>query len=347
MSSKSLDSISKHNKKTASKGESSSVIPHAVNSAKALENAKARIEEKKEEQARVRRKGIFMVLTFAIVVFIATAGYISWQAYNKSSQQKRQDQAKQAVMDELNKLNVVSKYNDAEKKALFEKIGAEYAAADALGIAPDSDNQADQQIINYMTLQNNDPASTAEAIKHILNLKLETAKKRGYYKGHIFLYWFGNSIVNKTAEEHIDGWGDPNVLSADRAYADGRAKEDRQKLIDGKISPEEVIASVTKEDRLQLHDNMNASGFYESNLMGVDMTSDDGRFESIDKLLSQYTKPGITEIGIISADPGVPPSGKKKEVGFVFLKLDVVLTGQDVAGRYESELNKAKRNMGL
>jgi hypothetical protein len=188
--------------------------------------------------------------------------------------------------------------------------------------------------------------SISTYIKNITDGKAKAAKGDGYYEGSILYFWYGRTIVNRAPGEDIPNYGDPQALESDKKYAKQQADDVVKKIQDKSITPLQAVNQLNADTRLSLSDEANGSIQFNTPYGDQAYTNggieDDGRKESVDKLLFSQNQPGISALGTISADPGVPKSGTKRDVGYFVIYLDKVLKGQKSINFYEDQLRIAK-----
>ena len=116
------------------------------------------------------------------------------------------------------------------------------------------------------------------------------------------------------------------------------AKEYKDKLVAGKIKPEEAINQIYADKKLKLPDEVNGSGAFAGLVIRPGETDQDGRYESINKVLEAQSSTGFTEISNLVADTDYPKTGNKKEVGYFFIQITKVFKGQADVSYYEKQL---------
>ncbi len=239
------------------------------------------------------------------------------------------------ALSSFNNFPGVSSLSVEEKNKLVQSTQAEYLAGYVTGFGPnDNDIEGAKFLLGQTPAQN----SIASYISSIIDSKKKLALGSGYYEGYIFYFWFGNTIVNKVDGETIPNYGDPKTLEEDRNYAKQRAEEAIGQLKNGTITPQKLQENLKNDLRLALSDEANGSIFFSSNYLGNEPTKDDGRAESVNSFLKNLTSPGISGIGVINADPGIPKSGKKREVGYFAIYLDVVLKGTESIDEFSRQV---------
>ena len=299
--------------------------------------------QRKREARRPFVKAFLKIGLPIIIILLVVGGYLVTTRRSITLNGQKKDNltdasTKKKAEEAYNGLPLIGSLNDDDKTALRKELGPNYLAAYVTGVAP---SQAD---LNRLQLSYGGTATKDQiekAINGMIDYKLDLVKNDGYYEGFAFYFWYGSSIVNKLPEETIAGWGDPSVLATDKAYADSKAKEYREQLSSGKITNQALISALEADNKLQLYDEANGSSSITSTK--VDSTSDDdGRSASLLEFLKQQNSLGISQIGTLSADPGYPSSGRKKDVAYVFVNLTKLLRGQAVIDYYNQQLLVAK-----
>lgn len=313
-------------------------MPRTADTAKVLEKAQAALEARKEGRARKRRKGIFTLMIVAIIVFVATAGYMSWQLAQKNNQQKQQDQAKQSVLETLEKFDPVKDYSDADKGKLYEKVGAEYAAAEAIGIGLDSDNPNDITELNKQLRLNKDPESVANALKAIIDMRLEQVNKDGYYEGYVFYYCFGNTAIAWSDNSKIPNHGSAEALATDKKYASDRANEDMSGLKGSSLYPDQVLQKIRADERLKLHEDPNGSSYVSSII--VSQSRNSSIYGHVVDVIKEMGKVGYSEIKTSTYVSVYDKSKTPMEACYYFVKLDKYVKGQTAIDEYQKALTQ-------
>jgi len=292
------------------------------------------------------------------VAVLSLAGYLAFSAFtngtfagNSLKNKKVFDKA----VASYNAFPGISKLSEPDRAELKKTLEPQYLAGYVTGYGP---NDAETKGAIY-NIGDSAAASTIKSyIENIISGKTQLAKTTGYYEGYLLYFWFGNTVVNKTPAEQIKDWGNPEVLAADRQYADTKAKDYHKRLLAGSIKPQQVADELIRDPRLKLHDQTNGSGYFTTQLplgsgnanandFAREITklfkpNDTGRAASINKVLESISQPGVSEIGLITSDEGLPPSGVKKDVGFVVAVIEVVLKGQKSIDFYQTQLEIAK-----
>lgn len=293
-------------------------------------------------------------LVFALLIFLAIIATIGYFVYvfissqgNTLNNKKVFDKAQKA----FNEFPGVSNLSKESRDKLKKEIEPQFLAGYVTGFGP---NENDIKVAIAEIGDRPGPDTIKANIQNTINSKVELAKTTGYYQGYIFYFWFGKTISNKYPYEVIENWGDPATLAEDKKYAEAKANEYIGKLKKGSIQPHQIVDALASDKRLRLHDSANNSGYFTTGLpMTTDKTSqeeyaklflttDDGTQESVQKLLSSVDGTGLTKLGLVVAEPGLPRSGVKKEVGFVVAYIETYLKGQNSIRRYEVQLKIAR-----
>jgi len=306
------------------------------------------------------KKGLKLAaIVLAIALVLAVGGYFGFKASMDNSGDEANSLKNKKVFDKAvasyNAFPGISKLSEADRAELKKTLEPQYLAGYVTGYGP---NEAETKNAIY-TIGDSAAATTIKSyIENIISGKTQLAKTTGYYEGYLLYFWFGNTVVNKTPAEEIKDWGNPEVLAADRQYADTKAKDYHKRLLAGTIKPQQVADELMRDPRLVLHDQTNGSGYFTTQLpLGsgnannsdfakelakLTKPNDTGRADSINKLLESVSEPGVSEIGLITSDEGQPSSGVKKDVGFVVAVIDVLLKGQKSIDNYQAQLEIAK-----
>ena len=306
------------------------------------------------DKAKKPKKGIKLFAIAIAVAVLSLAGYLGIKAYldgNFAGNSLKNKKVFDKAVASYNAFPGISKLSEADRADLKKTLEPQYLAGYVTGFGP---NDAETKGAIY-TIGDSAAATTIKSyIENIISGKTQLAKTTGYYQGYLLYFWFGNTVVNKGPDEQIKDWGNPEVLAADRQYADTKAKDYHKRLLAGSIKPQQVADELMRDSRLKLNDQTNGSGYFTTQLPlgnGTDFAkelaklfkpNDTGRAASINKVLESISQPGVSEIGLITSDEGQPPSGVKKDVGFVVAVIEVVLKGQKSIDFYQTQLEIAK-----
>ncbi len=239
--------------------------------------------------------------------------------------------------ESFNALESVKSLPTDRQKEYFNTVKDVYTAAYVSGMAPTDQElrlAAMGGIGTKDTFQRN--------IEKIINRKLTLAANGGFYSGEVYYFWFGRTIANKLPEETIESYGDPAVLQADKEYALTKANDYREKLIKASSTSQDLIAALEADPRLQLYDEANGSAVISNFNQQSAEPNDDGRAASVKAVVDAMQTPGISAVSMITADPGEPKSGVKKEVGYVVVKLSQLIRGQAAVDFYNQQLTRAR-----
>lgn len=305
-------------------------------------------------KAKKPNKGIRLFAIAILVAVLSLAGYLAFSAFTNGTFAGNSLKNKKVFDKALASYNAfpgISKLSEADRAELKKTLEPQYLAGYVTGYGP---NDAETKSAIYTIGDSAAATSIKNYIENIISGKTQLAKTTGYYQGYLLYFWFGNTVVNKYPTEQIKDWGNPEVLAADRQYADTKAKDYHKRLLAGSIKPQQVADELMRDTRLKLNDQTNGSGYFTTQLPlgnGTDLAkeitklfkpNDTGRAESINRVLEGISKPGVSEIGLINSDEGQPPSGIKKDVGFVVAVIEVVLKGQKSIDSYQAQLEIAK-----
>lgn len=292
-----------------------------------------------KSDGRKNRKTLAIVaIVLAVALVSVVAVYFGFRAFRDSSESGNSLKNKKVFDQALASYNDfpgISKLPEADRAELNKAIEPEYLAGYVTGFGP---NDNDIKAAKYLLGENPGQKSIASYISSIIDSKKKLALGSGYHQGYIFYFWFGNTIVNKAIGENIINYGDPKALEDDRNYARQRAEEAIDQLKKGTIIPQKLQDNLNTDLRLKLNDETNGSIFFTSNYLENNTAQDDGRAESVNSFIKNLSRTGVSDIGIINADPGIPKSGKKREVGYFAVYLDVVLKGTESIDEFNRQL---------
>ncbi|MEI6581933.1 MAG: hypothetical protein WCN86_03610 [bacterium] len=307
------------------------------------------------------KKGIKLFAIAVVVAVVALAGYLAFSAVingNFAGNSLKNKKVFDKAVASYNAFPGIAKLSEADRAELKKTLEPQYLAGYVTGFGP---NDAETKSAIY-TIGDSAAATTIKNyIENIISSKTQLAKTTGYYQGYLLYFWFGNTVVNKYPTEQIKDWGNPEVLAADRQYADTKAKDYQKRLLAGSIKPQQVADELMRDPRLKLNDQTNGSGYFTTQsplssgnanindfakeIAKLFKPNDTGRAASINKVLESISEPGVSEIGLITSDEGQPPSGVKKDVGFVVAAIEVVLKGQKSIDSYQTQLEIAKAHL--
>lgn len=297
--------------------------------------SKDRLKSKKP-----RKKLLISIFTLVIISALTTVTYyyVVYQGiFYKNSLQNRKTYFQ--AMKSFNDFPGVSELSSEDKQKLMQSTGADYLAGYATGFGPNSN---EIEGAKYLLGSNPSQDSISGYIKSIISSKKETALAEGYYQGYILYFWYGNTIVNIAEGETIENYGNSKALEEDKNFAKEQADKTYDEIKSGKVTAKAAAEKLSNDKRLKLNDETNGSIFFETNIADLQNTDDDGRFESVQKVIKTQGKPGLSEINVIVADPGFPKSGKKREVGYFLVYIDVVLRGQSSIDYYNKQYDIAR-----
>lgn len=277
------------------------------------------------KKLRNRRNLLGIVLSVFIIAGFVAGVYFILQSPGKQNTLKNK-KVYDAAIASYNALPGVVNLSQADKDKLKNEVQAKYLAAYASGIPP-----SDDDIKTYKALFGNNivEPQIAKFVNDSIDQKLELAKTTGYYEGFLYYFWydivFGGGIEQKNKD-----------------YSLSKAQDYREKLISNKIKPEEAIKQIYSDNKLRLPDEVNGSGAFAGLIIRPGETDRDGRFESINKVLSAQSRTGFTEISNLIADTSYPKTGNRKEVGYFFIEITKVFKGQNDLNNFEQQLQIAK-----
>jgi hypothetical protein len=306
------------------------------NTAQQNQKLKHRMPEKKKSLK-------FLYIIFGLVILVAFLGAIFWYfAYYQGliyGNSLRNKQVYQKALTSFNNFPGVSSLSTEEKNKLIQSTQPDYLAGYVTGLGP---NENDIEAAKFLLGQSPTQNSIASYIKNVTESKKQLALSSGYYQGYILYFWFGNTIVNKVEGENIPNYGDPKTLEEDKKYAKQKADDAVAQLKRGSITPEKLLESLNSDTRLKLNDETNGSIAFTADYLQNQPVEDDGRIESVNNFLKNLSKPGISEIGVINADPGIPKTGKKREVGYFAIYLDEIIKGREPVDEFNKQVVVAR-----
>lgn len=298
-----------------------------------------------------KRWWLLILVIIILITLLGLGSYFYFSRQNSNANTLANKKVFEAAQQSFNEFPGVGQLTSEERKKLEVEIEPQYLAGYVTSFGP---NKNEIQSAVGSIGESPGPSTIKSYIQNIIDKKLELARSTGYYQGYLFYFWFGNTISNKTAAENIENWGNSNVLASDRKYAEERANYYRQKLESGATQPDKVVDEVNQDKRLRLHDQTNNSGYFSTPLplmnggsMPVEIAKlfgevNVGQKDSVNQLLSSIKGKGVSKVGLIIADPGLPSSGQKKEVGFIMAYIDTYLRGQASISQYEDQLKVAR-----
>ncbi len=293
----------------------------------------------KHRMPKQRKSHKILVISSVFVLVIAILGgvlyyflYYQGLIYGNSLKNKR---VYQNALNSFNNFPGVSSLSPEEKNKLIQTTQPDYLAGYVVGIGP---NNNDIEAAKFLLGQNPTQNSIASYIKSVTDAKKQLVLGEGYYQGYIFYFWFGNTIVNKVEGENIPNYGDPKALEDDKNYAKQKADEAISKLKNSSITTQKLLENLNNDTRLKLNDETNGSIAFTADYLDNQPQEDDGRIESVNNFIKNINKPGVSEIGVINADPGIPKSGKKREVGYFVVYLDEFLKGREPVDQFNKEV---------
>lgn len=224
---------------------------------------------KKKSKIRLLFARRHKLVAFLIVAILLVAGGLGFLVYKKSL-------PKQKIVFVINS----KKYTDTEVAKLIDwpvkrkqskdeasKLAYDYLkqkqAADNLGIevTPQEINNAVKKIKknNLGSFDANNPWIQLVAYSNALNEKI-MVQSGSSPKGYSFIFYFGNKLEKRPFEkEQIAGFGDKEMIEADKKYAKERADFYKDQLDNRKISTEEAYNQVKKDPKLGLNYTANTN----------------------------------------------------------------------------------------
>lgn len=351
MSPRSLDPISRRPDKSGDKPadaksttkptkKDAPSIPHTADRDQMLAKAQANLRAKKDQQARGRRKVILALVIIGTFIFLGGATIIGWNTAKKAEQAKKAQQTKNAVISDLSKFNFVKNLTDDQKSDASKQAGAQYLAAQKIGIAPSSDDKGDQAAMGFMAATHGGGVVGAKyAIDTIINRKLEQITKDGYYEGYVYRYWYANTAIKWPSSFKVENRGSAEALEADRKYAFDTATADIKRLQDKQVTPDELIKSIAADNRLNIIEDPNGSGPFTSlneQWPGVKVTNRGAI--AINNTIRGMKAVGFSEIGKLTYISTYDKSSAEIDAGYFFVQMTKYIRGQAAVDAYSAAL---------
>lgn len=337
MSPKSLDPLSQRKNDSAA-AESTPVVPRGVDASKVLEKAQATVEARKEAQAKSKRRIISGGLMLGLVVFVVGALVLAGQQYQKDLQVKQAEETLNDARENLAQLEIVKKLDDGQKEEFYKKAGAQYLAAQEIGII--SGSEQDQQLLNFLVSASPGADGTAEAINRLIEARLAVVKTTGYYEGYLFNYWYGNTAVDWPANYNVPRQGNAQALEEDKQYAIAQAKEDMNRLKTGKATPDVIIAEINSDFRLWMREDPNGSSKIASSVVAANMPrqASVNTSDIVSETINSMNEVGYSDIAIRKYVSVYDKNKTPFEAGYFFIKLDKLVRGEAALEKYQAEL---------
>lgn len=365
MSPRSLDPISRRPEKPADKpagsqpvsqsrkADTTRSIPNTADRDQMLAKAQANLRAKKDKQAKGRRKVILSVALIALIAFVGGSIVLGLKTSQQKQQAKQEEQQKQEILAKLAKLDIAKNLNDQQKDQLYKKIGAEFAAADSVGVAP-TGTAEDQQYLSYLKNGTSDAGdAAAQAVQALIDARLALVKAQGYYEGYIYYYWYANTAVAWPASYKIANRGNPQTLAEDKKYAFDKANQDIARLKNGEITPEQLVDEVANNQRLRMLEDPNGSAKISSSVFsnGSTLKSASPSIASasvntpVADQIAKMAGPGFSDITSRQYISVYDASKTPVDAGYFFIKLDKLVRGDEAVKAYESALARAQEQI--
>lgn len=312
-----------------------------------LEKAQQKLKAEKEQKAHKQRKLIFAAVVLVLVVFVAGALVLAVQQYQKDQQVKQAEETLQSAREKLAQLEIVKKLDDGQKEDFYKKAGAQYLAAEEVGII--SNSEQDQKLLGFLLSSTPSADAAAEAVKRIIEARLAVVKTTGYYEGYIFNYWYGNTAVDWPAAYNVPRQGDPQALEEDKQYAMSQAKEDMDRLKTNKATPDAIIAEINSDFRLWMREDPNGSAQIASSISTPGNVGQSGKSAEINSIVSEtiakMSGPGYSDITTRKYISVYDVAQTPFDAGYFFVKLDKLVRGDAVVREYEQALAELEEQL--
>ncbi len=339
MSPKPFDSLS-HAGDTATSATSNT--PLAAEAAKKSRRASSAGGYNKAFLKSSKGRGKWLVIITLVTLVLGAGAYWYWR---RVQTQKKAHQAQEQTRNQLAQLDVAKSLSDEEKKALYDKAGAEYAAATAVGIAPDLNSVNDQNQVTYLTkLSQGGSDGVGKALKTIIDQRLQQVQGDGYYEGYVYKYWYGNTAVVWPANYQVSNRGDAAALAADKKYALDTLNADKQRLERQQVSPTALVTEVSKNERLHMYEDPNGSYAFVSQdssyKPGIPASAQSQGNKNIQATISNMKRAGMSDPGTLTYTSIYDPAHSEIETGYYFVSITKYLQGQAIVDQYNAILKQ-------
>jgi hypothetical protein len=177
-------------------------------------------------------------------------------------------------------------------------------------------------------------------------------RQRGEYKGTIFFFPFNRLFINPLAGAYIPpGYGDPQAVALDKAYAFEQATSYRNNLKAGKTTVGLVLKAINNEPRFEFAGGSNDSYSFYVDTGGYAYLNGDTTVTKIPNFaladIKTMQRKGITDIKIMtneySGNVLAPGFSSPSEVAYYFVDIsDVIVPKKNFANQFESALKEIK-----
>ena len=292
-----------------------------------------------------RGRGKWLVVITLITLVVGAGAYWYWQ---RSRIQKKAQQAQEQTQGRLAQLDAAKGLSDEEKKALYDKAGMEYAAAVAVGIAPDFNTVNDQNQLTYLAqLSRGGSDGVSKALKTIIDQRLQQVQGDGYYEGYVYKYWYGNTVVTWPANYQVNNRGDATALATDKQYALDALHADKQRLERQQIAPTALVTEVSSNERLHMYEDPNGSYAFVSQPTGAqpgipDSAQTQGS-KNIQTTIAGMKRVGMSDSGGLTYTSIYDTKHNEIEAGYYFVQITKYLQGQAIVDQYTAILKQLQK----
>lgn len=218
------------------------------------------------------------------------------------------------------------------------------AAAEQLRLAPSRDAiaAAKQAVLGDLPPASlvKDPWTELAAFN--LALKDELANSDGHvYHGYSFVFWFGRHW-SKSYDYTDPHYGDQKLIAKDKAYAKSRAEHYHQQLVSHKISPDQALREIQKDDRLNDSTELPFSAKFEPG--NNKPLESQVFFLDIAKFIEQKAKPGLSKIQTGQSAVVPAPQSAKDYKDTYFYFVDLNQSAQLSTKQFDQQVNKVESN---
>lgn len=302
------------------------------------EDKAARLKRKKVPRKRNPQKLVVGGLLVLAVLSIAAVIWY-WPTLNGG---KIGDNGLQDTKESLSQLGIVKGLNDQDKDSFYKQTGAEYAAAKKIGIEPDPSFAGDEQTLSILAGGNPTAEKSAQALKQLIQNRLDAVKQNGFIEGYVYNFWFGDTAIKWPSTSKVANAGSPQALADDKRYASEKAESARQRLQNGSITPDQLLDEIKKDRRLRLIDDPNGSARFalarpKQTTLENDTSGSQQYLDTLASMQSVGLSPLMTRSYVSAYDKNKTPI----EAGYQFVQMTKVVVGDAAVRAYEDYLKQA------